>query len=218
MDRQYATYAAEQAAKLLEVDSPTGFTDRAADWVLQAFRDLGFSARMTGKGGVLIDLGGRNADDAPLLEAHADTLGAMVAEVKSTGRLRITPLGAERQQRRDGKRAGVYPGRKVLEGTCQLCNASIHVNGEYASTNRTFDTVEVVLDDQADSAEEAAALGVQVGDVVCLEPRTRITRTGYIKSRFWTTSCRWAFCWAWPNTWPTGRYAGAAGLHPCDRL
>ena len=48
---------------------------------------------MTGKGGVLIDLGGRNADDALLLEAHADTLGAMVAEVKSTGRLRITPLG-----------------------------------------------------------------------------------------------------------------------------
>ena len=185
MDRQYATYAAEQAAKLLEVDSPTGFTDRAADWVLQAFRDLGFSARMTGKGGVLIDLGGRNADDALLLEAHADTLGAMVAEVKSTGRLRITPLGGLNANNAETENVRVYTrDGKVLEGTCQLCNASIHVNGEYASTNRTFDTVEVVLDDQADSAEEAAALGVQVGDVVCLEPRTRITRTGYIKSRF----------------------------------
>ena len=185
MDRQYATYAAEQAAKLLEVDSPTGFTDRAADWVLQAFRDLGFSARMTGKGGVLIDLGGRNADDALLLEAHADTLGAMVAEVKSTGRLRITPLGGLNANNAETENVRVYTrDGKVLEGTCQRCNASIHVNGEYASTNRTFDTVEVVLDDQADSAEEAAALGVQVGDVVCLEPRTRITRTGYIKSRF----------------------------------
>ena len=185
MDRQYATYAAEQAAKLLEVDSPTGFTDRAADWVLQAFRDLGFSARMTGKGGVLIDLGGRNADDALLLEAHADTLGAMVAEVKSTGRLRITPLGGLNANNAETENVRVYTrDGKVLEGTCQLCNASIHVNGEYDSTNRTFDTVEIVLDDQADSAEEAAALGVQVGDVVCLEPRTRITRTGYIKSRF----------------------------------
>ena len=126
MDRQYATYAAEQAAKLLEVDSPTGFTDRAADWVLQAFRDLGFSARMTGKGGVLIDLGGRNADDALLLEAHADTLGAMVAEVKSTGRLRITPLGGLNANNAETENVRVYTrDGKVLEGTCQLCNASI---------------------------------------------------------------------------------------------
>ena len=73
---------------------------------------------------------------------------------------------------------------KVLEGTCQLCNASVHVNGEYSGTKRSFDTVEVVLDEQADSEEETTALGVQVGDIVCFEPRTRITQTGYIKSRF----------------------------------
>ncbi len=44
----------------LGVDSPTGFTDRAAAWVLEAFRGLGFEARLTTKGGVLIDLGGQN--------------------------------------------------------------------------------------------------------------------------------------------------------------
>ena len=78
----------------LGVDSPTGFTDRAAAWVLEAFRGLGFEARLTTKGGVLIDPGGARMDDALLLEAHTDTLGAMVAEVKSSGRLRLTPLGA----------------------------------------------------------------------------------------------------------------------------
>ena len=40
MDKQYASYAAQQAAALLGVDSPTGFTDRAAAWVLEAFRVL----------------------------------------------------------------------------------------------------------------------------------------------------------------------------------
>ena len=75
MDKQYASYAAQQAAALLGVDSPTGFTDRAAAWVLEAFQGLGFEARLTTKGGVLIDLGGQNVDDALLLEAHTDTLG-----------------------------------------------------------------------------------------------------------------------------------------------
>lgn len=185
MDQQYATYAAQQAAALLGVDSPSGFTDQAAAWVLEAFQNLGFEAQKTTKGGVLIDLGGRNAEDALLLEAHTDTLGAMVAEIKGSGRLRLTPLGGMEANNAEAENVRVYTrDGKVLEGTCQLCNASVHVNGEYSGTKRSFDTVEVVLDEQADSEAETTALGVQVGDIVCFEPRTRITQTGYIKSRF----------------------------------
>ena len=58
---QYTTYAVEKAVELLAVDSPTGFTRDAAEWVRNAFETLGFSADITNKGGVLIDLGGRNA-------------------------------------------------------------------------------------------------------------------------------------------------------------
>ena len=153
--------------------------------MLEAFRNLGFEAKQTTKGGVLIDLGGRNAEDALLLEAHTDTLGAMVAEIKGSGRLRLTPLGGMEANNAEAENVRVYTrDGKVLEGTCQLCNASVHVNGEYSGTKRSFDTVEVVLDEQADSEEETTALGVQVGDIVCFEPRTRITQTGYIKSRF----------------------------------
>lgn len=185
MDQQYATYAAQQAAALLGVDSPSGFTDQAAAWVLEAFQNLGFEAQKTTKGGVLIDLGGRNAEDALLLEAHTDTLGAMVAEIKGSGRLRLTPLGGMEANNAEAENVRVYTrDGKVLEGTCQLCNASVHVNGEYSGTKRSFDTVEVVLDEQADSEAETTALGVQVGDIVCFDPRTRITKTGYIKSRF----------------------------------
>ena len=75
-------------------------------------------------------------------------------------------------------------GGRVLEGTFQLCNASVHVNGQYGDTKRTFDSCEVVLDEDVKSAEETRTLGVEVGDVVCFEPRTRLTASGYIKSRF----------------------------------
>ena len=185
MDRQYAVYAAEQAADLLAIDSPSGFTAQAAQWVMEAFSGLGYQAHLTGKGGVLIDLGGENDEDALLLEAHTDTLGAMVAEVKANGRLQMTNLGGMNPNNAEAENVRVYTREgRVLEGTCQLCNASVHVNGDYSTAKRTFDSIEIVLDEQADSAEETRALGVETGDIVCFEPRTRITANGYIKSRF----------------------------------
>ena len=185
IDRKYALFAYAQTAALLAIDSPTGFTDQAAKWVQEAFTKLGFSAVQTTKGGILVDLGGENADDGLLLAAHADTLGGMVAEVKSNGRLRITPLGGMNANNAEAENVRVYTrDGKVIEGTLQLCNASIHVNSDYNTTSRSFDTTEVVLDEDVKSAEDTAKLGIQVGDIVCFDPRTCLTASGYIKSRF----------------------------------
>lgn len=185
MERAYAEYAAHQAAELLAIDSPTGFTEQAAVWVQNAFQTLGYDARRTVKGGVLIDLGGSDEADGLLLEAHADTLGGMVAEIKGTGRLRLTALGGMRPENGEAENVRVYTrSGRVIEGTFQLCNASVHVNDDYAGTKRSYDTCEVVLDEDVKSADDTRALGVEVGDIVCFEPRTRITSSGYIKSRF----------------------------------
>ena len=185
LDRSYADFAWEQAAALLGVDSPTGYTENAAAWVMDAFGALGFAARKTGKGGVLIDLGGADNGDGLLLEAHTDTLGAMVSQVKGTGRLALTPLGGMNPNNGEAENVRVYTrDGKVVEGTLQLCNASIHVNGSYSDTKRSYDTVEVVLDEDVSTAKDIQALGISVGDIVCFDPRTRRTSTGYLKSRF----------------------------------
>ena len=185
IDKKYADYAWDKTAELLSIDSPSGFTDRAAAWVKQAFEALGFPAAITTKGGVLIDLGGENAEDGLLLAAHADTLGAMVAELKGSGRLRVTPLGGMSANNGEAENVRVYTRcGKINEGNLQLCNASVHVNGDYATAGRTFDSTEVVLDENAASAEDVKKLGIQVGDIVCFDPRTRRTESGYLKSRF----------------------------------
>ena len=75
-------------------------------------------------------------------------------------------------------------GGRVIEGTLQLCNASVHVNPAYSTSPRNFDTTEVVIDEDVHSAADTRALGIEVGDIVAFEPRTRITGSGYIKSRF----------------------------------
>ncbi len=183
--KEYAGFGAGKAVELLAIDSPTGYTKRAAEWVLNEFSALGFRAAVTTKGGVLADLGGEDENNALFLEAHTDTLGAMVAEIKGSGRLRVTPLGGMRAENGEAESVRVYTRNgKVFEGTFQLCNASVHVNRDYGDAKRTFETTEVVLDEDVRSAEDVRALGVEVGDIVCFEPRTRITESGYIKSRF----------------------------------
>ncbi len=182
---QYADFAWESAARLLAIDSPTGFTAEAAQWAKEAFENLGFTATITQKGGVLVDLGGEDAGDGLLLAAHTDTLGAMVAQVKGNGRLRLTALGGMSPNNGEAENVRVYTREgKVYEGTFQLCNASVHVNKDYSSAPRSFDSCEVVLDEKVESAKDAAALGIQTGDIVCFAPRTRRTDSGYLKSRF----------------------------------
>ncbi len=185
IERMYAQYAWEKTESLLSIDSPSGYTEKAALWVKDSFEKLGFSAKITEKGGVLADLGGEDDQDGLLLEAHTDTLGAMVAQVKGNGRLRLTPLGGMEANNAEAENVWVYTrGGKVIDGTCQLCNASVHVNKEYSGTKRGWDTMEVVLDEDVNSAEDAKKLGIEVGDIVCFEPRTRSTASGYLKSRF----------------------------------
>ena len=185
IDLKYADFAWEQTAALLAVDSPTGYTEKAALWVKEAFESLGFAAHITTKGGVIADLGGKNTDDGLLLAAHVDTLGAMVAEVKGNGRLRLTALGGMNANNAETENVRVYTRcGKVYEGTLQLCNPSIHVNGNYNDTKRSFDTTEVVLDENISCADDTKKLGIQVGDIVCFDPRTRRTESGYLKSRF----------------------------------
>ena len=183
--KSYADFSWEKTAALLAIDSPSGFTDAAVKWVCAEFQLMGFNASITTKGGVLVDLGGTDSGDALLLEAHTDTLGGMVCQVKGDGSLKLTNLGGMSPNNAEAENVRIYTrGGKVYEGTCQLHDPSVHVNGSYADTKRTWDTVEVILDEDVHTAADTRALGIEVGDIVCFDPRTRRTASGYLKSRF----------------------------------
>ena len=179
----YVDYILEQAKNLLAIDSPSGYTAEVTAYLLEEYKRLGYKARLTGKGGVLADLGGEG--EAILLAAHVDTLGGMVAEVKGDGRLRITNIGGMNANNAEAEnvRIRTYDGA-CYDGTLQLIDASIHVNGKYSDTARSWDTVEVVIDEPVSSKEDVEKLGIMTGNFVCFDPRTTITSSGYIKSRF----------------------------------
>lgn len=182
---KYVEYIVETTKRLLAVDSPTGYTREAAWFVYEEYAKLGYRPVMTVKGGVIVDLGGKDSEDAVMVEAHTDTLGAMVCEIKANGRLRLSPLGGLNPNNVEAENCRVVTrDGKKFEGTFQINDASVHVNDDYNEIKREYKNMEVVLDEHTSSKEETQALGILPGDIVCFEPRTRVTQSGYIKSRF----------------------------------
>lgn len=183
--KEYVEYMVKQAVDVLDIDSPTGFTKNAADHIMAEYKKLGFEPKLTTKGGVIVDLGGKNSEDAILVEAHMDTLGGMVCKIKDNGNLELTPLGGFSPNNGEAENCRIYTrDGKIYEGTFQLNDASVHVNDDYKTTAREFKSMEVVVDEEVSSADDTKKLGIMIGDIVAFEPRIRVTKSGYIKSRF----------------------------------
>ena len=182
---KYLDYVIDTAKQLLSIDSPSGFSKAAIDFVMEEYKKLGFEPQLTAKGGIVVRLGGPEDSEGLLLSGHVDTLGGIVSEIKDNGNLRISPIGGLNPNNAEAENCRIvtrFDG--TYEGTLQLDNASTHVNGEYNDIMREFSKMEVVLDEDVSSAGDTKALGVAVGDYVCFEPRTTLTASGYIKSRF----------------------------------
>ena len=108
MSKNYVDYMVEETKNILAIDSPSGYTKEVADYVMGEYKKLGYEPKLTVKGGVLVPIGGRDKENAVLLEAHIDTLGAMVRSIKSNGRLRPTTLGGHQWCTADGENCTVH--------------------------------------------------------------------------------------------------------------
>ncbi|MEL6405073.1 MAG: M42 family metallopeptidase [Chloroflexota bacterium] len=173
---------------LLAVPSPTGYHVEVMPFVQQAFEALAFpdtTIRTINKGAVLIHVKGK-ADDAPVgVTAHVDTLGFMVKEIKSNGRLKLSRLGGINWAGAEFENCTVRTVDDTrYRGTVILANPSTHVNRDASSAKRNQDTMEVRLDAKTSTRAETEALGINVGDFVFLDTRTEVTDTGFIRARF----------------------------------
>jgi len=183
MEQKYLDYALNVLEKIVNIPSPVGYTYHVASFLMEELQKLGYEPEKTNKGGVYVDLGGPEGD-ALLLCCHVDTLGGIVAQVKDCGRLKLSPVGLLSPNNTEAENVKIHTmSGQVYDGTFQLVDASWHVNPNYEATVRTFDVMEVVVDERTSSAEQTRALGIEVGDYVSFAPRFTITDSGYIKSR-----------------------------------
>ncbi|HUH97833.1 MAG TPA: M42 family metallopeptidase [Anaerolineales bacterium] len=171
---------------LLNIPSPTGRTDEAIAFVekeLAACRQLKLSR--TRKGALVATWEGRQNDSPRALTAHVDTLGAMVKQIKSNGRLKITRLGGLLLNAVETEGCWVLtPTGGRMRGSLLIDAASSHVYGAKAGdTERDEDHMEIRLDAVTSSEQETRELGIRIGDFVVFDPRVEVTN-GFVRSRF----------------------------------
>lgn len=170
---------------LLNTPSPTGLAEPAIAFTEKAFAAIdGIKTQRTFKGALVASWDGERNDAPCALTAHADTLGAMVKEIKESGRLSLTQIGgyAWNSIETEGCYVITRKGDKV-RGSILLTKASSHVfGGEVGKAERSGDNMEVRLDAVVKSADDVRKLGIEVGDFVALDPRVELVN-GFVRSR-----------------------------------
>ncbi|WP_216830006.1 M42 family metallopeptidase [Alkalihalobacterium elongatum] len=174
----------EVLKQLVNIPSPSGNTDKVITAVENWLEPLGVEMQRNRKGGLIVTLPGKNNTEHRMLTAHVDTLGAMVKEIKSDGRLSLTMIGGFRWNAVEGEYCKIETSEgKEFTGTILIHQSSVHVYKNAGEVKRDEKNIEVRIDANVKNAEEVRELGIEVGDFVSFDPRFQVTDHGFIKSR-----------------------------------
>ncbi|OWY25463.1 glucanase [Sphingobacteriales bacterium UPWRP_1] len=168
--------------ELVAIDSPTGYTQKAAQYIHHLLGTYGWKPQYTNKQAVTCALGSK---PRLAIAAHTDTLGAIVSRINADGTLGISLLGGPLLNSFEGEYCRIYTlADKVYTGTLLLNNPSTHVNAEAAATKRDIGSMHIRIDEPVQKKADTEQLGIQVGDIICFDTRYQELPSGYIKSRF----------------------------------
>ncbi|MCM3652328.1 M42 family metallopeptidase [Metabacillus litoralis] len=170
--------------ELVEIPSPSGNTNQVITFVEKYLRDVQVEMKRNHKGGLLVTIPGVDNEHHRMLTAHVDTLGAIVKEIKSSGRLTIDLIGGFTFNSIEGEYCQIETiSGKTYTGTILMHQTSVHVYKEARKLERNQQNIEVRIDEKVHNAEDVRQLGIEVGDFISFNPRVEITPSGFIKSR-----------------------------------
>jgi putative aminopeptidase FrvX len=171
---------------ILNIPSPTGYTKNIMNYIKKELEILNVKYRETNKGALIITLEGNNCDYQKTLSAHVDTLGAMVKNIKASGKIELTQIGGFMMNSIEGENCNIHTrDNKIIEGTIQTIKPSVHIHGDEArNLQRLTQNYEVVLDEKVNYKDDVENLGINIGDFISFDTRTKITESGFIKSRY----------------------------------
>lgn len=168
--------------ELIAIDSPSGYTDNASKYIFDLLKSYGYQPEFTNKGAVRCALG---HNPTLALAAHVDTLGAIVSGIKSNGTLSFSLLGGLSLTGAEGEYVKVITHEgKTYTGTILLNNPSVHANKEKEKTERSIKNMHIRIDEEVYTKEDVEKLGIEVGDIICVDVKYQELKNGFIKSRF----------------------------------
>ncbi|MFC7370400.1 M42 family metallopeptidase [Fictibacillus iocasae] len=170
--------------ELVHIPSPSGFAHKAVAHVGQFLEKNGVDYTITNKGAIIGTIKGIDDSKHRMLTAHVDTLGAMVKEVKSSGRLSLSMIGGYYWNTVEGEYCTIHTSSgKEITGTVLMHETAGHVYKGMNELKRDEKHMEVRVDGVFTSKEDALKAGISVGDFVSFSPRFEETESGFIKSR-----------------------------------
>ena len=171
--------------ELLNISSPTGNTGKAVNFLEEEFKKLNLDIVKNNKGNLMVSIPGRDTSKEITVSAHIDTLGGMVKEIKSNGRLKLTQLGGYSYNTIEGEYVEIETmDGEIYTGTVMTTKASSHVHGaELDKLERNISNMEIRIDERVETKEDVLELGINVGDFISFDPRTRVLDNGFVKSR-----------------------------------
>ena len=178
-------YLTDCFRRVISVPSPTGYYVQLAPVLEKMAGELGLAVTFDNKSTAYITLEGKDTSKTVLVGAHVDTLGLVVRSIAANGRLLVSPLGGVCFPSIESESVTVYTRDGRSYTGLVICKShSVHVFDDANTLSRDQHTIEILLDEDVQSREDVRALGIQNGDVVCIDPHFEITPNGYIKSRF----------------------------------
>lgn len=178
-------YLLNTAKQLLEFNSPSGFCFEIINMVKEKVEKLGYRCYETNKGCLVIDIKGKSNEKVIGLSAHVDTLGAMVRSITNKGTLKFTLIGGPIVPTLDGEYCTIRTrDGKEYSGTFLSSSAAVHVYEDASSRKRDPENMEIRIDEVVKNKEDVLNLGICSGDFVFIDPKTTITESGFVKSRF----------------------------------
>jgi peptidase M42 family hydrolase len=171
-------------ATLLEIPSPTGYTDRIVHFVGGWLEDLGVDFELTRRGAIRTNLPGRTSSPDRAVISHLDTLGAQVKLLKDNGRLEVVPIGHWSARFAEGARVTLFTDTGPRRGTVLPLKASGHTyNEEIDIQPNAWTNVEVRVDERVSNAADLAAAGFQIGDFIAFDSNPEMTPAGFVNAR-----------------------------------
>lgn len=152
--------------------------------VCRDLEQLGIDYELTRRGAIRARLPGAEPRPARAVVAHVDTLGAQVKAVKDNGRLEVVPIGHWSSRFAEGARGTIFSEKGGWRGTILPLKASGHTFNEEVDTQPvSWRQVEMRIDARVRTRADVLELGVDVGDIIGIDPQPEFLDNGFIVSR-----------------------------------
>jgi peptidase M42 family hydrolase len=179
-----AGYLKDQLVTLLNIPSPSGYTDQAVHYIGEELRRLRVPFTITRRGAIRATIKGQKTESGRAIAVHLDTLGAMISHLKDNGRLGIAPIGTWSSRFAEGARVTIFTEEGPCRGTVLPLQASGHTHGEGIDHQPiNWDNLEIRVDRRSLCQKDLINKGFRIGDYVAFDASPEITPNGFVNAR-----------------------------------